>query len=134
MRKLTFEPGMICSVDPKNKLKQDTNSIATVELLEKIPEKSSIFETWWKVRTVDHVEDCRSMPEEAECPESILYPGGMVIIRLPPDLPTINQIDIDLMNLVINMAKQSGKFDEAAIKRIAALKEKLELCKRLREV
>jgi len=134
MRKLTFEPGMICSIDPNNKLKQDTNSVATVELVEKIPEKSTMFETWWKVRAIDFVNDCREEQEEVEVPESILYPGGMVIIRLPPDLPAINQIDIDLMNLVINIARQSGKFGETAIKRIVALKEKLELCKRLREV
>jgi len=133
MARIKFRPGMICTIDPDNKLKQDTNGLIAVELLSKNEEKSTLFETFWNVRQVD--DDI--YPDDDSgfiCPQKILHPGGMVIIRLPPELPTINQRDLDLMQSAITNIETYGLFKEKDLNRLKALNEKLKLSKQLREI
>ncbi len=71
-------PGKVCTIDPKNKLKQFEDGEYTVVLIEKMNHK--LFgNAVWKVQKEDGIIDYIK--------EKYLYPSGMCVVRNPIQMP-----------------------------------------------
>ena len=131
-----FKPivGMICSIDPKNKLKQDMMEPKIVCLVKRVKYRPFGFSIW----------DVQEVGEEVyqkpiRCTERLLYPSNMYIARTAIDTPQITMKDIQTLDSVINalsvlLYTPAGKKVPDVVKDVCALKEKLLLYKSMREV
>ena len=71
-------------------------------------------------------------------PENCLLPAGMTIIRFPADVPTFNELDVDVVQKIID-GLDPGKSNKLTITtkdydRLKALKEKMLFTIKMREV
>ena len=135
MKKFNIMPGTICSFDPKNIINQSALGTITVEVLE-IVSRGLFGNNTWKVRDVDDPNVVIQVPEK------YLYPANMVIIRYPVDLPYVNNLDLEAIDKAISILtchippKEDKTYDEykSFLDRMKALKEKLDITYKMREV
>ena len=124
-----IQKGMMCSLDPYNLMKQDVTSVTHVKIICRHkwrPFGLSI----WKVQPVVPLKQ-----EVLLCMEKLLYPDNMYIVRNPMDIPMINDNELEALNYMIEISKDINKEPlTTAIKRIKALKEKLEFYKSMKDV
>lgn len=131
-----ISPGCICTLDPENKMSQDFGGCIQVEII-RAGSKKNIFgnkESTWICRNAMSIND-----NEVEIPESLLVPSGCVIVRNPPDMPTINDMDIDALSKVIDLlnqydAPEGTEISKETIQRLTALREKLIFYGKMRQV
>lgn len=128
-------PGCICTLDPENKMSQDIGGCLQVEIIKPGTKKTILGkkENTWVCRNIEDGEN------EVEVPESLLIPSGCVVIRNPPDMPTINDMDIDALSRVISMldtykAPNGTGVDSKTNQRLKALREKLIFYGKMRQV
>lgn len=130
-----IEPGMICALDPNNDLGQDIAGCTQVEIIGLASKKNQIFGK-------DNIWICKNVEidaQEVEIPERYLIPVAMVIVRNPPDMPTINDMDIEeltkVINLFSNLIPPDGYgINGTTVQRLAALREKLVFYEKMRHV
>ena len=137
--KFILQPGKVCTFDCKNSLNQDENGIIFVEIVEEIPKKSLFGPRWFTIKGTG--DDAFKLPNPIEVPEGYLNPEGMVVIRNPANFPTINNLDVDALGLLLKFI--DSPFDNKAISninnkktinRLRALYEKLDFFSRITEV
>lgn len=128
-------PGCICTLDPENKMSQDVGGCLQVEIIRSETKKTILGrkENTWVCRNIEDGEN------EVEVPESLLIPSGCVVIRNPPDMPTVNDMDIDALSRVISMldtykAPNGTGVDSKTNQRLKALREKLIFYGKMRQV
>ena len=144
-RRFKIWPNMYVMVDPNNELKQVDYGLAkalTVRRAKWRPFGKSIWEISDPTATGENVG------KTALIPEYLLYPLGIVITRLPADMPIINERDIQnlkLVRLFINILPEQvvraylpqgwNKFDKKEVaNRLEATYLKLKHCKELRDI
>ena len=122
---MRIKPGFFYSVDPDNTVKQDTTGLAAVEAIEKAGyNKNGVV---WKVRPLEDVDKtimvnaCR------------LKPINQPIIRIPADVPYVNDNDINIINDILSKADEFNLSKDQKI-RLESLLQKLSLFKSIREV
>lgn len=120
-------PGMICSVDPSNILKQDTTGITIVSIVKRRKYKP-FGNSLWEVRNLDPDNSVDTFV----CQEKLLAPTNMCVNRVPTDIPLITQSDIAILETAITGL--SNIYNTQTLNKIRALKEKLEFYKSMREV
>lgn len=135
MQNKYIAPGCICTLDPENKMSQDVGGCLQVEIIRSGTKKTILGkkENTWVCRNIEDGEN------EVEIPESLLIPSGCVVIRNPPDMPTINDMDIDALSRVISMldtykAPNGTGVDSKTNQRLKALREKLIFYGKMRQV
>lgn len=143
-----LQPGKICTFDPLNAYKQADSGILHVRLVERV--KYKLFgKSLWKVCPyLDANEDNAFV-----CPEYLLYPEGMAVIRYPADTPTFNELDLQTLEIVVknfdkayNNAKETyhSSYNDSSsyvrsvtpkdIDRLKAIMEKIDLSIKMKEV
>lgn len=115
--------GMICSVDPTNRMKQDAAGVSFVELEKRIKKKAFKNSVW----------ECNNLAEDGSIDkvlikEKDLYPANMSIVRNPVDLPTINSTDLESLKLAMNMLDKNKDNYKVVYNRLEMLSSKLKLC------
>ena len=133
--KFILQPGKVCTFDCKNALNQDENGIIFVEIIEEIPKKSLFGPRWFKIKATG--DDEFKLPDPIEVPENALKPEGMVVVRYPANFPSINNLDVDALGVLvkaIDNPSEAIKFTPAMINRLRALHEKLDFFSKLTEV
>lgn len=128
---LKIIPGMCCSIDPKNELKEKETSITHVVVIKRV-KKRPFRNSIWQVRDIDVTDTTSTM----ELPEWRLWPENMTIIRYPDDMPSINAMDIGVIDRIIQLSNNSpGIFlNNNEIKRLKALHTKLKYYHEMRDV
>lgn len=102
-----LQPGKICTFDPLNAYKQADSGILHVRLVERV--KYKLFgKSLWKVCPYLDVNDDNSFV----CPEYLLYPEGMAVIRYPADTPTFNEIDLRALDIIMNQFEKDYMSNE----------------------
>lgn len=155
--KSIIQPGKICTFDPLNVSKQADSGITLVRLIERV--KFKFFgKSLWKV--------CPYLDTNGEesfiCPEYLLYPEGMTVIRYPADTPTFNELDLRALDIIMNqfekdymsneqilevgyMSSSRSAYNAASnytlprmtkneLNRLKALREKIDLSIKMKEV
>lgn len=120
-------PGMVCTVDPDNRLRQDSTDVQIVSVIRRRKYKP-FGNSLWEVRNLDSDNSV----DVFICQEKLLFPTNMVINRLPVDLPIITQNDIAILETAITGL--CNIYNKQTLDKIRALKEKLEFYKSMREV
>lgn len=91
-----LQPGKICTFDPLNVFKQSDSGVLHVRLIKRI--KFRLFgKSIWKVCPYLDINDNESF----NCPEFLLYPEGMAVVRYPADSPTFNEHDLQTLEIII---------------------------------
>lgn len=109
-------------LDPKNGFyKQSASGYHTVVVEKCIGRKKLFGEYWYKVIGVD-VNGSSSDPFEV--PERVLCDTNTAVIRIPDNIPVVNDADIEALKYVIVMMK--NEIPEMTMRRLAALKDKLD--------
>ena len=135
--KFILQPGIVCTFDRNNLLKKDDTELIFVEIVEEIPKKNMFGPRWFKV--IGTGDDTNKLKDPVEVPETLLSPSGMVVIRYPSDIPVINSNDIKALEDTINVFNYPPSLtvngnNNPIVKRLHALKEKLEFYLRSMEV
>lgn len=126
----SIQPGRICTLDPYNILKQDDIGVVYVRVVKRI--KFKLFK-----KSIWEVVDLENEGDVYKIPEYLLYPEGMSVIRYPMDLPTFNDIDLDLCTRLIDSFEGDSEtitLRKSDLNRLKALTEKIRLCISLKEV
>lgn len=138
-------PNMYVMVDPNNHMKQvdyGFNKAVTVRLRKWKPFGNSIWEVADPNATGDNVGKTVLLPEK------LLYPLGIVVTRLPADMPIINEKDMQNLYMIRVLLENTpdqvikaylpqgwNKFyKEEVVNRLKATYIKLKHCKELRDV
>ena len=144
-KKFKIWPNMYVMVDPNNQLKQvdyGLNKAVTVRRVKWKPFGKSIWEVADPNATGEYVGKTTLLPEY------LLYPLGIVVIRLPADMPIFNEKDMQNLKMAINLIDNIpdnviklylpqgySKFDKKEIAdRIRAVYIKIKHCKELRDL
>lgn len=133
--KFILQPGKVCTFDINNTLHQDDNGIIFVEIVEEIPKKTLFGPRWFKIKGTG--EDEFKLPDPIEVPENVLKPEGMVVVRYPANFPSINNLDVEALGMLIKVIDNPSeviKLTPAMINRLRALHEKLDFFSKLTEV
>lgn len=129
MSRTKIVKGMTCILDNTNHFKFDETAPIHV-LVERI-HKRRLFRC--KIWEVSYEElDTTTMQYNRYTlfvPEKYLIPEYVTVIRNPFGMPTINDLDIQAINIAINNTSDKKQKD-----RLIIIKEKLNLFKSLREV
>lgn len=142
MGKLKIEPGLICSFDPTNRYNNKEQSVDTVIVIKRLSWKP-FGKSLWEVKDKEN-DNAPTMC----CLERDLKPRNMCIVRYPADLPIFNDTDkvaidstIEFLEELFQLAKNDqplivgGKqFSTKDLKRLKAIKSKIDLGLSLREV
>lgn len=125
---MKYLKGMICCVDPKNVLHQDTAGVGVVELVKKLSRRPFGGSIWL----------CKNLEEGSEMKtcrvqERLLAPANMSMFRWPVDTPVINSNDLKALAGAISYLEGIGSFSNS-LNKLKALYEKLEFYNRFREV
>lgn len=126
----SIQPGRICTLDPYNILKQDDIGVVYVRVVKRI--KFKLFK-----KSIWEVVDLENEGDVYKIPEYLLYPEGMSVIRYPMDLPTFNDIDLDLCTRLVDSFEGDSEtitLRKSDLNRLKALTEKIRLCISLKEV
>lgn len=122
-------PGMVCILDHANEFKFDETAPVTVTI-EKLHKRNAFKGKVWEVSYEEL--DTVSMTNK-KCilyvPEKYLIPEFVYVVRNPIGMPTINDIDIQVINIAIKNTQ-----DKKQRNRLELIKAKLDLFKSLREV
>ena len=144
-RKFKIWPNMYVMVDPNNEMRQVDYGLGKALTIRRIkwrPFGKSIWEV------CDPEATGNNIGKTAYIPENLLYPLGIVVTRLPADMPIINEKDmqnIKLIRLFIdNLPEQVvraylpqgwTKFDKKeVVNRLDATYLKLKHCRELRDL
>lgn len=144
-RRFKIWPNMYVMVDPNNQLKQvdyGLNKAVTVRRVKWKPFGKSI----WEVADPNVTGEC--VGKTTLLPEYLLYPLGIVVTRLPADMPIINEKDMQNLYMIRVLLENTpdqvvkaylpqgwNKFDkEEVVNRLKATYTKLKHCKELRDV
>ena len=144
-RRFKIWPNMYVMVDPNNQLKQvdyGLNKAVTVRRVKWKPFGKSIWEVADPNATGEYVGKTTLLPEY------LLYPLGIVVTRLPADMPVINEKDMQNLYMIRALLENTpdqviraylpqgwNKFDkEEVVNRLKATYIKLKHCKELRDV
>lgn len=120
-------PGMAYAFDPYNKGGAKETSIMHVITIKKV--KNKMFgNSLWEVRDLDS-ENSKSFIVK----ESSLYPKNISLVRFPDDLPSFNDKDIGALEGAIEILETLTVAKDDT-KRLKALKAKIELCLKMREL
>lgn len=129
-------PGSVCVVDKDNKLKLDVTGKFKVQIIKLVRKRTFKTAALWEV------QDLQGGPNIV-IPEDLLTPcdDTMCVIRFPLDMPIFNDNDIKGIDDAIIIIKaynatkiSDGKLCDATLKRLNALKEKMEFNMKMREV
>lgn len=124
---MKYIKGMVCSVDPENKLNQDTTGIMAVELLN-IVKKRHFGKTIWLCKNLDEYSNIKTIQVQ----ERLLQPINMSLLRIPVDTPVINSNDLKVLSGAISYMESHNV--TGAINDLKTLYEKLEFYNKFREV
>ena len=146
--KFKVQAGMVCAFDFENKLAQRDSEITHVLVIEKV--KPKLFgKSRWLVQNAD---DPNSEP--FTCPEFLLNPLNVSVLRFPTNIPEFNDIDIDVLeyfskilnnerimmelcsqhNNPFTLERVSLDTMKKKVDRLKAIYEKVKFCKELRDV
>lgn len=134
-----LQPGKICTIDPNNVANQTTEGITRVVIVKEIP--TSIFKQ--RKFLVKPIRDnCEIEELSFETNEEFLFPDGMMVIRTPSNIPVLNYMDLDAVEMAVKMLDAAFNFlspDKknltiGCIKRLEALKEKFKYYMKIKEV
>lgn len=147
IRKKRFKiwPNMYVMVDPNNHLKQVDYGLSKALTIRRVKWKP-FGKSIWEVRDPDAIGEYAN--RTALLPENLLYPLGIAVIRLPADMPIINEKDMQNLKLIRlfieNLPEQVvraylpqgwNKFDkDEVVSRLDATYLKLKHCRELRDV
>lgn len=138
-------PNMMVMIDPNNEMRQvdyGLNKAMTIRRVKWKPFRKSIWEVCDPEATGNNVG------KTAFIPEYMMYPLGIVVTRLPADMPIINERDMQNLSLIINFINNLpeeviraylpqgwNKFNKKEVTdRVRAIYLKLKHCKELRDL
>ena len=138
-------PNMVVVVDPNNEMKQvdyGLNKAVTIRRAKWRPFGNSI----WEVGDPDAVGSNRG--KTTFLPEKYLYPLGIVVTRIPADMPIFNEKDLQNLKMIVNLLdgipdnivkaylpQGYSKFDKKEISdRVKAIYLKIKHCKEMRDI
>lgn len=138
-------PNMAVMVDPNNEMRQvdyGLNKAVTIRRVKWKPFGNSIWSVYDPQATGDNIG------KTAMLPEKYLYPLGIVITRLPADMPIFNEKDLQNLKMIVNLMNNIpdnvmklylpqgySKFDKKEITdRVKAIFLKIKHCKELRDI
>lgn len=138
-------PNMAVMVDPNNKLKQvdyGLNKAIAIRRVKWRPFGNSIWEVSDAMANEDNKDKTTFLPEK------YLYPLGIVVVRLPADMPIFNEKDLQNLKMIVglldsipdNVVKAYlpqgwSKFDKKEISdRVRAIYLKIKHCKEMRDI
>lgn len=117
-----YKTGNVCTLDPKNEFyRQGASGYNTVVVEKCIGRKRLFGEYWYNVIGVD-VNGSSSDPFEV--PERVLCDTNVAVVRIPDNIPVVNNADIEALKYVIAMMK--NEIPEVTMRRLVALKDKLD--------
>ena len=130
-------PGLVCTIDPKNTLKQDTTGVEEVIIIGRKKRRWFKYDLW-EVRDASYQPGTSDKAPSFIIPENYLLPSGMTIIRFPADIPTFNDLDVAVVQKIIDgLDPANGSKLTISTKdydRLKALKEKMLFTIKMREV
>ena len=144
-KKFKIWPNMAVMVDPNNEMKQVDYGLNKAIAIRRVKWKP-FGNSLWEVCDPDAVGINKG--KTAILPERLLYPLGIVVIRLPADMPIFNEKDMQNLKMAINLIDNIpdnviklylphgySKFDKKEIAdRIRAIYIKIKHCKELRDL
>lgn len=145
-KKFKIWPNMVVMVDPNNEMKQVDYGLNKAIALRRIkwkPFGNSIWEICDYNATTGVNKD-----KTALLPERLLYPLGIVLTRIPADMPIFNEKDLQNLKMAVNLIDNIpdnimkmylpqgySNFDKKEISdRIKAIYIKIKHCKELRDI
>ena len=144
-KRFKIYPNMYVMVDPNNHLKQVDYGLNRALTVRRI--KWKLFgKSIWEVRDPNATGD--DIGKTALLSEKLLYPLGIVVTRIPADMPIINEKDMQNLKLIRSfidnipdqvvrayLPQGWNKFDKKeVVNRLDATYLKLKHCKELRDV
>lgn len=130
-------PGMVCSLDPYNTLKQRETEISHVVIIKRHKYRPFGNSSWEVMNADSPITNDSS--ESFYVNEHLLKPENVTCLRIPADIPDFNDLDLDALKYAYKI--MSGEFlamptDEhrKKVDRIKAIYEKIKFCKELRDV
>lgn len=144
-KKFKIWPNMCVTVDPNNEMRQinyGLNKAITIRRVKWRPFGKSIWSVYDPEVTRDNVDNI------AYIPENLLYPLGIVITRLPADMPIINEKDMQNLKFIVYFIENLpdnvihaylpqgwDKFNKKEVTdRVRAIYLKLKHCKEMRDL
>ena len=117
-----YKTGNVCTLDPKNEFYKQSASGYQTAVVEKCIGRKKLFgEYWYKVIARDMNG---SSSDPIEVPERVLCPTNTAVVRIPDNIPVVNNADIEALKYVIVMMK--NEIPEVTMRRLVALKDKLD--------
>ena len=106
MAKYKIEPGTICILDPKNFTNNNISDPIRDEIISLVKKKLFGNSIWRVKRIVNDMYDSKNT-EVFDCSENILYPDGVVLLRIPNNIPIITENEIKSLESFIGFVEMN---------------------------
>ena len=144
-RRFKIWPNMAVMVDPDNEMRQVDYGLNKAIALRRVKWKP-FGNSIWEVCDPNTISTNKG--KTALLPERLLYPLGIVITRLPADMPIFNEKDLQNLKMVVSfldglpdnvvkayLPQGYSKFDKKEISdRVKAIYLKIKHCKEMRDI
>lgn len=131
-------PGLVCTLDANNLLKQDVAGVNEVIVIGRVKRRPFKYDLWEVYDAATPKNEVSSAPAKFTVAENLLLPSGMSIIRHPVDIPTFNELDVAVVEKIIDSFDHitDGRLtiNTKDYDRLKALREKMLFTIKMREV